>query len=381
MAALLLFLPACMDRAPGTPSREAPEWSSVHGPPLSPRRGAHAFSVSGRLVIMGGTEADPCPRGADCSLPSVPPSRDGAVLDPTTDRWRRIDKAPVPLGASSSVVIGDAVFLWTFGSDWAPGSERVLLRYDAASDAWNHLPGPPVEDERSFALAAAGDRLVAYQTSHENGPEQDFMLDLAAKSWAPLPNDPLLPSFDRTMTGARDELVLIGIEIVAQPGAVKPSFYRAATMDLDTMRWEVLSESEIVGYDPSWFSVDGRVVNPTLGTSDGGQVNGWDRAYPHGGTFDPRSGTWGDLPDAPPAGSYPGVSLSGGDYVVSLMGAVLHVPTGSWSELPPPPRAAVDGQALTWTPRGLYVWSGVRWDGDDPELVSDAWLWEPAAPN
>ena len=39
------------------------------------------------------------------------------------------------------------------------------------------------------------------------------------------------------------------------------------------------------------------------GEADGGEVNGWGRTVPEGGTLDPVTGTWGRLADAPRPGS------------------------------------------------------------------------------
>ena len=106
-------------------------------------------------------------------------------------------------------------------------------------------------------------------------------------------------------------------------------------------------------------------------------MNGWGRSYPHGGMLDPVSGRWFELPDPPRPGPYPRDSLGGGDYVVSPNGWVLHVPSQTWFELGPPPRAADERQALTWADDRLFVWGGVRWRGDDAEILSDAWFWRP----
>jgi hypothetical protein len=361
-------------------SGSVPGWTGLPDSPLSPRYGAHAFWVGGLVVVMGGADAPPCPPMADCAPSAKPPFRDGAAFDPSTGRWHSIEEAPVPLGSASSVVAGDHVYLWTAGWDWTPGSPPALVAYDAGSDRWRELPLPMDDDRTVLALAAVDDRVVAYQGSQENGVEHDFVFDPRSGTWTELPPDPLIPSFDRTMVWTDTGLVLFGIEHVPQPGSEKPALYRAAILDLDEARWHRLPDSEVVGYDPSWFRSGRWVVNPTLGASDGGAVNGWDRAYTRGGMLDPRRGAWSPLPTPPPAASgYPGFSLAGGDHIVSLMGAVLHVPSGTWFTLPPPPGGPTESQALTWTGDALFAWGGVRWDDDEPTLLSEGWLWRPPA--
>jgi hypothetical protein len=372
----LVLLAGCAD-SHLKPARDEPGWTQVADPPLSPRYGAHAFWLDERVVVMGGTDTRPCPPSADCVPPDQPPFRDGAALDLTTGRWRPIADAPVPLGWASSAIVGDTVYLWITGSEWSPGAPPSFVAYDAGDDRWQELPLPQGEEDEWQALAAAGDLVVAYQGSQENGVRPDLAFDPSTRTWAELPRDPLIPSFDRTMVWTDDGLVLIGIEDVPQTGSRDPAFYRAAVLDLDARRWRRLPDSEIVGYDPTWFWSAGRVVNPTLGASDGGDVDAWGRSYSHGGMLDPASGTWSSLPDPPRPGRYPGVSIGGGDYVVSLMGAVLHVPSGTWFELLPPPQTADEGQAITWARDRLFVWGGVRWDGEDATVVSDAWFWFP----
>jgi hypothetical protein len=369
----LVSLGACAERAP-EPRAGDRGWTEVAEPPLSARYAAHAFWLDGRVVVMGGTDARPCPPGADCVLPEEPPLRDGAAMDPATGRWQPIGDAPVPLGWATSAVVDDTVFLWVGGSGWEPGAPPAFLAYDAGRDRWQQLPLPDAGDEWR-TLARAGELVVAYQGSQEHGVRPDFVFDPSTRTWTELPRDPLIPSFDRTMVWTDVGLVLLGIENVPQPG-MEPAFYRAAILDLSAGRWTRLPDSEVIGYDPSWFWAGDLVVNATLGTSDGGEVNGYERPYPHGGMLDPSSGEWLPLPDPAEPGRYPGISLGGGDYVVSLLGPVLHVPSRTWSGLEPPPRAANE-QALTWAGDRLFAWGGVRWDGEEAEIVSDAWTWRP----
>lgn len=374
-----VLVAGCADADLQPPS--ASGWTRLTDSPLSPRFNALAFWVDGRIVITGGSDGRPCPPNADCAPSTTPSLRDGATFDPTTGRWQAIAVAPVAPGGASSAILNDTVYLLIRGSDWAPGFPPAFVAYDARRDRWLELPPPPGEDDSGLTLASGGDRLIAYQGSQENGVGHDLVFDPHDETWRELPPDPLIPSFDRTMVWTDAGLVLVGIEDAPQPGAIEPAFYRAAILDLETLNWRRLPDSEVVGYEPAWFWSGGRVVNPTLGTSDGGEVGGWGRSYPHGGMLEPARGTWAPLPDPPRPSGYPGVSLAGGDYVVSLMGAVLHAPSETWFELPAPPESAQEGQAITWAGEGLFVWGGVRWDGDDPSLVSDAWMWRPSRGN
>jgi hypothetical protein len=354
-------------------------WEALPESPLSPRHGAHAFWVGERVIVLGGSSSDPCPPNADCIPPMEPYLRDGAEFDPASRRWRPIADAPEPLGWLSGAVLGDTLYLWIPKYEWMPGSRTSFIAYHAGEDRWERLPEPP-GGEDGFLLTAADDRLVAYQGSQERGVRSDLVYDPGARAWTDLPPDPLIPSFDRSMVWTDAGLVLLGIEDVPQPGSDGPAVYRAAVLDPGSGTWHRLPDSEVSGYDPSWFWAGGKVVNPTLGTSDGGG-NDWGRAYPHGGILDPAEGLWSPLPDPPASdGFYPGVSVGGEEFVASLMGWVLHVPSGGWTRLPPPPDAAHEGHAVTWAGDRLFAWGGVRWDGDDFTLLADGWSWSPPTP-
>ena len=90
-----------------------------------------------------------------------------------------------------------------------------------------------------MVVTGAGDRLVGYSTSDEQGERPDWLYDPAA-GWTQLPDDPHTSAFDRSMTWAGDRLVLFDKELVANPGSERPSLARAAALDLDTGVWETL---------------------------------------------------------------------------------------------------------------------------------------------
>jgi hypothetical protein len=336
--------------------------------------------VGERVIVLGGFASDPCPPGAACVPPAQPPLSNGAAFDPGTNAWERIAQAPVPIGWGSGAVVGDTLYLWVGASESHPAARPAFLAYSPTQNRWDELPMPEIGEDHPYALAASGERVVAYQSTQELEVRSDFEFDPSARSWTELPADPLAPSFDRTMVGTDAGLVLLGIENVPQPGSSGPAVYRAAVLDPSTGKWRRLPDSEVAGYDPSWFWTGGVVVNPTLGTSDGGDVNAWERPYPHGGILDPVRGTWAPLPDPPaPAESFPHMAAGGSGYVSSFSGWALHVPSGRWVELAPPPETADEGQAITWAGDHLFVWGGVRWDGEGT-ILDGGWLWSPAAP-
>ena len=144
---------------------------------------------------------------------------------------------------------------------------------------------------------AVGDQVVAYQSSHENGVAPDTVYDADKDTWTPLPASPLGSGFDRSMVALDDHrLVLLDLELVPNPGAERPSLYRAAVLDLTDRSWRRLPDSEVVGSTPTWLRSGGLVVNPATESFDGGEVGNWGRSYPAGGILDPDTGRWSALP-------------------------------------------------------------------------------------
>src|SRR4051794_35987802 len=72
-------------------------WVRVADAPLSPREDAFGVWTGSETLVIGGSDARPCPANADCIPPEVPPLRDGAAFDPETGTWRTIADAPVGL--------------------------------------------------------------------------------------------------------------------------------------------------------------------------------------------------------------------------------------------------------------------------------------------
>jgi hypothetical protein len=334
---------------------------------------AYAFWTGSETLILGGSDAPPCPPNADCSLPDVPPLRDGAAYDPATQAWRPIAEAPIPLGIGVGAIVDGTVWLWLAGFEPAPGVREALLAYDVAADSWREvrLPGPVQPGSK---LVAVGPRLLIMQGSQENGGGPDRFYDPATDAWQELPVDPIGPAYDRALVWTGQSLVLIGIP-VARPVA-GPPLYRAAVWDPGSGEWQRLPDPDITGYAPDWWWVDGRVVNATPGASDGGQVNNWGRFVPFGGILDPAGG-WKLLPEGPEEpGRFTDIATAGAEHVVAG-GWVLHVPTGRWTELGDPPAGQLTGTAATWSGDRLVAFGGVRWAGMQGDILDTGWVWLP----
>jgi hypothetical protein len=353
--------------------RPADGWRHLTDAPLRPRLFPSMFWTGEEVLVMGGLTGPPCLPYADCGSAGET-LLDGAAFDPARETWRTIRSMPSFGFAPSVVARGDVYFLAA-----APdgSSASTLHRYDVERDRWTESPGPESRGNRWVGLVAAGDHLVAYLTSQEAGDAREVAMDLDTGDWTTLPPDPFPLSRDRTMTWTGDELVLTAIEGSPSEG---PNVYRAAAYDFGAESWRRLPDSGVLGWDFVWHWLDGRLVNPTLGSIPAGR-NGWDRDYPFGGILDVEDGTWSSLP-APPAFEgrddlFSGLTAGGQDVAVNSLGWVFDARRDRWIALPRPAGAPTQDHAGVWTDDGLVVHGGARFDDADGTVLGDTWLWVP----
>jgi hypothetical protein len=150
-------------------------------------------------------------------------------------------------------------YLWVPGSPGRPDADAGFLAYHIEKDRWEELPLPPGDLGWLHGIVQAGERIVAYRGSDEQGEQPDFVFDPATSSWSELPPDPLSPSFDRSMAWSGRELLLFEHELVPNPGSEKPALTRAAALDLESGAWRRLPDSEIFATGP-WVPDDGRLI-------------------------------------------------------------------------------------------------------------------------
>jgi hypothetical protein len=404
----VLALGGCGDES-SEPAAAADVWEATPQSPLSPRESAIVIAVDDRLLVIGGSDAPPCPPHAECVVPEQLPLTDGASFDPTTGEWARIASAPVSLGGyihTRTAVVGDTVY---FLSDRyiakTDNAEISFVAYDAGADAWTALPNPP-GDASWLQLTAAGEHLIAYVTSHEtmtSGDNSavapvppDLLYKPTDQTWHALPADPHGPSFDRTMEAVDGKVILLGQDLVPNPG-VDPPLVRMATLDVAgdpvSAKWTVLPDGEFLPM--GYVSVGGLLISPHLGSADGGETNNWGREYPFGGLIDPETGEWRPFESVPapdPDAWGIGPIVTGERTVISGSWAV-DSRTLEWTRVPQHAQDA-DGTdvplpttnhaaALIDTTDGplAFVWGGVLWaDPDsltsDYELLDDGWLWQ-----
>jgi hypothetical protein len=357
-------------------------WETLPPAPLSPRENAIGLWTGEEVLLIGGSDAAPCPPTASCVPPDRPPLADGAAFDPERETWRAIAPSPVPFESAQGFVLGDKAYIWVPGTPSRPKTKRAFLAFDIQKNRWDELPLPAGGSGRDYAIVAAGDRIVAYAHSDEQDEQPDRVFDPSAGSWRELPADPLSPSFDRYFAWTGHELVLFDHELTANPGSEAPALTRAAAFDLESGLWRQLPDSEILATGP-WVAIgDGRLVNPTTGGADGGEVNNWGRSYPFGGILDVARGEWSELPRPRRSADEPaaGVLTHAGAHYFGVSGLIFDATRERWLPIP-----ALEGEGvrtgITSVAAGddLVVFGGARWDSSttDGDLTNDAFIWSP----
>ena len=369
---VLATLAGCGD-AGGSRRNPDPEsvpaaWERLPDPPLSRRSSPVVAWTGTELLVIGGDTSAPCPPGADCVGPDHH-ARDGAAYRPDEKTWRAITPAPadIPPGTQSAQVGGRLYLL----------AGQTLLEYDVAGDTWSR----PTTPQLAWSwLVADGSRLLFVSGSDEQGVRPDRVYDPAADRWSVLPDDPIGPAYDRNITATSHGLVLTAKELVDNPGGGdRPSLVLAAVLEDGT--WRRLPDSDQLG-GWRWAWTGARLVDPTLGGSDGGGDGAGDygRWFPNGGILDPATGTWSRLPNAPKerTGGWPVETLGGP--AIAAEGWLFDERDESWTRVPSPSDAPEQPGPAVWVGDRLVVVGGVHEDrGDTVDALSPrVWIWSSA---
>jgi hypothetical protein len=367
---VLALLAGCGDTRVGRspdPAAGEPAWQRLPDPPFSARSGSVVAWTGSEVLVVGGDTGTPCPPNADCAQPAHY-ARDGARLDVGERSWHPIAAAPVdvPAYSSSALLAGHLYVL----------ADDVLLAYDVAHDTWSRIPTPS-----GFAggqLVASTDRLVVASGSDEHGVTPDRVYEPGARRWTTLPDDPIGPAFDRVLTAIPTGLVLTAHELVDDPGAEKPSLVLAARWDAATGGWTRLRDSDQLG-GWAWTWTGQRLVDPSLGGSDGGEVGNYGRTIPMGGVLDPVTGRWSRLPHPPKEGTggWPVAALGG--RFAAVAGWTYDDDTRSWAVVPRPKGAPGEPGVAVWADDRLVVVGGLdaSRDGSTATRSGHAWISGP----
>lgn len=359
-AAVLLVSAGCGAESGG---EHGAGWQRLPDSPLSPREAVTTHWTGDEVLLLGGSDARPCPPSADCYAPETAPLADGAAFDLGTKTWRTIADAPVPFEFARTVQIGDTVYVATPGNDTRPDSPPAFLAYDVAGDRWMELPlplGAAFEGE----IIGAGDRVVSFSRGDDFGEQPDSSFDPATGAWSELPDDPLPPSFDRAMAWNGTELVLLAHEIPNPSGEDPPL---GAAFDPAKGSWRELSASELHEIDAR-YTIDAKLVGPGL-TADETLTDAWPKlSHPPAGQED-----FGNGPFATALfGEADAYFFDYGGWAFDAFG-------DGWLEVPLLDSEEIDLRSYVSAGNRLLAFNGIDWDGFDGTFLNETWMWSPPA--
>jgi hypothetical protein len=314
-------------------------WKRLPDPPLSPRELPTGFWTGEEVVLVGGSDAPPCPPNASCGVPKTPPLFDGAAYDPDAGTWRSIADAPVAFSWAQPIVLGSTSYLWIPGESPRPQAPSAFLAYRIDDDSWDEL-SMPTEDPDAYSLVRAGGRIVAHSWGDEPREIPDLVFDPGSETWSELRDDPFSAGFDRMLVWEGEELLLFDHELVPNPGGDgEPVPLRGAALDLESGAWRILDDPD-AAYERSVPAWDDSLA----GILDESGARYFQRV---GEVRDEIAGTTLRMPELAP--------------VVEAYGGTTDVPAGM----------------------DLLVFLGSSWgEGGEPgafvgELHAEAWLWSP----
>ena len=238
------------------------------------------------------------------------------------------------------------------------------LAYDPIADTWERLDAPDGrfdlgQHDETRIWGFRGRRIVAWDPA-----TGEVRVVATYDPDRPL-DDPSLVLTDRgaVVTGVRyhdaapDEPTLTQVDVAE--GA--SGWRRIATGQIGSLRhW---TGHRLVGVEP--------------GAADGGETNGWDRAYPYAGALDLETGEWQPV-DVPPRpdDSWP-ISAESGPLVV-IGGQFVDVRELEWSDVGKPGSELDAHLTSVWAGDQLFVFGGVDEEvGYEQPAGPEAWLWTP----
>jgi hypothetical protein len=348
------------------------QWRELPTPPLSPRAGAAMVWTGREVVVLGGTTAV-CPPTADCGPMPDAALRTGAAYDPAHGTWRGIDSAPVGVAPEDDVVVA-AGFVVLRHVVPSPPTRTTATEpavqwwvYDPQRNHWDRAHGPRHGMENPSPLGPRLYGLVGGRVA---------WYDVESDTWTRLPADPTRPRLTSvSVTATSAGPVVSGYDATQPNDGRKPSLVLA-----DVWRRGAWHRLPATGQLDTGFAWTGRrLVQPSPYSEDGGQVNGWGRAYPQGGRLDPVTGVWSRLPAAV-TGDPDGWTLeaAGGPWFASA-GQAYDDDTGGVAPLPRPDGAADYAVSAAWAGDRLVAFGGVdSARGYSGDALSDrAWIFTP----
>lgn len=116
----------------------------------TPRHGACANVVDGKIYVIGGAEVTP--------YPGYVTSGKNEVYDPETDTWTEKTSIPTPVNRAASAVVDGRIYVLGGRAGWIPAGYYDFNQvYDVKNDAWSTAAPLPVGVDAAAAGATTGE--------------------------------------------------------------------------------------------------------------------------------------------------------------------------------------------------------------------------------
>lgn len=351
------------------------QWSEIPKAPISVRGGASIAWSGHELLAWGGQSGE---HGEVLH-------GDGAAYDPATKTWRVLPDSPLsPRTAQASVFTDAGWFVWG-GYDRLTGTFKVSNQgalYDPSADKWTQLPPSPLSPRATATAFWTGTEVIvlsghpAVLTNDTRGKVDSAAFNPSTNTWRTLPALPAVSGhkyevpaavwtgdelfawwpWDATETNGSETLGTSGYDLFAYSPAHNQ--WRAIR---DTGR------TTGVG-DPVWTGTE--IIVPATPPFNGAMAGPPPRDL-QGGRYRPATNTWnriahGRVDDITHTTVWTGGSL------VSISMGLLGDPqngdvtpgdtsawdptTDTWAKLPSAPYAPSGDNSLVWTRHELLGW-------------------------
>ena len=171
-------------------------WRVLAASPLAERLAATVVWTGEEIIVWGGCDAS-IPQCDDFARGLL---TDGAIYEPSSDRWREMAASPLPPGNRPSAAWTGTEVIYYAGlvepGTAAAADVPIAASYDPALDRWTVLPEPPFVARQLLGLAwsASSDLLFAWGGSvgFSDGDQFDdgAVFDPSSNTWLMLPDAP-----------------------------------------------------------------------------------------------------------------------------------------------------------------------------------------------
>ena len=348
-------------RRPGSPDG----WRVIAEAPVPPAYGYAGVWTGKEMLVWGGSRLDR-------DVLRTRPLRKGAAYDPRKDSWRKIPPAPIPGGPGYSLTwTGEEMIVWGDPDRGRSTGGNRGAAFDPRTNEWRRIPPGPLAG-RSWHLAVWtggelivwGGGLTAFERERYDGLGAAF--DPETNTWRQLARGPLPAGYDAMGAWTGTEVI-----VMVSPMGIEeddyPKFAHAAAYDPSSDTWRELERPPFVtNVSPPAPFLDGDLFLLSLnGRVDGGEVNGYDKAYETGGILDTVSGQW-RTHSAPPERPNHTWGLVALEDEVVIDGLAYDPGADSWRVLPEYPLEPREFPVVVWTGRELIVWGGAALTSGDP---------------